>query len=144
MFAKLLLALALVFSLPAPYAWAGPKAGKPEKQCSHPLSEFDKISEDLDRAPTCSAALELFSACAVGATSDVRIGGTVIERCEREFLTKLNGAQNRSYQTLQKRCEREYSRREGSMYRSAWVFCLAEVAGRYAKRFGKAASPAPQ
>ena len=140
MFAKLLLALALVFSLLAPDAWAGPKAEQPEKQCPHALGEFDKISQDMDKAPTCSAALELFSACSVGASSDVRIGGTVLGRCERDFLTRLNKAQKRDYQAERNRCERKYSRREGSMYRSAEVFCLAEVAGRYAKRFAKAAS----
>ena len=55
-----------------------------------------------------------------------------LERCERDFLTKLNKAQKRHYQVEQKRCERKYSRRQGSMYRSAEVFCLAEVANKYA------------
>jgi hypothetical protein len=142
MFARLLLTITLVFSSPAPYAWAGPKAERPEKQCPHPVSEFDKISQGLDKASTCSAALELFSACAVGATSDVQIGGVVLERCERDFLARLNKAQKRSYQAEQKSCERQYSRQEGSMYRSAWAFCLAEVADKYAKRFAKAAGPA--
>jgi hypothetical protein len=143
MFANLLFALALIFfPLLAPHAWAGPKAEGPEKQCPHALSEFDRIGQDVDKAPTCSAALELFGACAVGASSDVRLGGTVIERCERDFLTRLNKAQKRYYQAAQKRCERQYSRREGSMYRSAEAFCLAEIADKYAKRFTKAASPA--
>ena len=138
MFAKLLLAVALILSPLPPDAWAGPKAEKPEKQCPHALSEFDKISQNLDKAPTCSAALELFSACSVGAYSDVRLGGTVLKRCERDFLTRLSKAQQRDYQAEQKRCERRYSRREGSMYRSAEAFCLAEVASKYAERFAKA------
>ena len=141
MFAKLLLAVALILSPLPPDAWAGPKAEKPEKQCPHDPPEFDKISQDLDKAPTCAAALELLSACSVGAYSDVRIGGTMLQRCERDFLTRLNKAQKRSYRAEQNRCERKYSRREGSMYRSAEVFCLAEVANRYAKRFAKAAGP---
>jgi hypothetical protein len=139
MFAKLLLALALIFSPLAPSAWAGPKAETPEQQCPHAPAEFDKISQNLDKAPTCSAALELFSACSVGAYSDVRIGGSVLERCERDFLTRLSKAQKRHYRAEQNRCERKYSRREGSMYRSAEVFCLAEVASKYAERFAKAA-----
>jgi hypothetical protein len=142
MLARLLLAIALTFSPPAPDAWAGPKAEKPEKECPHALGEFDEISRSLDKAPTCSAALELFSACSVGAYSDVRIGGTVLERCERDFLTRLNKAQKRSYQAEHKRCERKYSRREGSMYRSAEVFCFAEAAARYAARFARTAGPA--
>ena len=141
MFAKLLLALALLLSPLAPRAWAGPKAEQPERQCPHALGEFDKISQDLDKAPTCAAALELFGACSVGASSDVRIGGTVLERCERDFLARLSNAQKRSYQAEQQRCERKYSRREGSMYRSAEVFCLADVAGKYAERFAKTAGP---
>ena len=141
MLARLLLAIALTFSPLAPNAWAGPKAEKPEKQCPHALGEFDEISRSLDKTPTCSAALELFSACSVGAYSDVRIGGTVLERCERDFLTRLNKAQKRYYQAEHKRCERKYSRREGSMYRSAEAFCLAEVAAKYAARFAKTAGP---
>jgi hypothetical protein len=141
MFARLLLSIALTFSPLAPNAWTSPKAEKPEKQCPHALGEFDEISQSLDKASTCSAALELFSACSVGAYSDVRLGGTVLERCERDFLTRLNKAQKRDYQVEHKRCERKYSRREGSTYRSAEVFCLAEVANKYAERFAKTAGP---
>jgi len=141
MFAKLLVSLALIFSAPVPHAWAGPKTEKPEPQCPHALSEFDKIGESADKAPRCSAALALFGACSVGASSDVRLGGAVLARCERDFLKLLNKAQTRSYRAEQARCERKYSRREGSMYRSAEAFCLAEIAAKYAKRFAKAAGP---
>jgi hypothetical protein len=137
-----LLALALILSPLAPPAWAGPKAEKPEKQCPHALGEFEEIRQDLDKAPTCAVAIELFSACSVGASSDVRIGGTALARCERDFLTRLNTAQKRSYQAEQQRCERKYSRREGTMYRSAEVFCRAQVAGKYARRFARTAGPA--
>jgi hypothetical protein len=137
MLAKLLLALALLFPPLAPHAWAGPKAEAGEKQCPHELSAFDKISQDVDKAPSCSAALELFSACALGGSSDVRLGGSVVERCERDFLSALSKAQKRAYQAEQKRCARKYSRQEGTMYRSATAFCLAEAAEKYARRFAK-------
>jgi hypothetical protein len=140
--AKLLLALALISSPLAPHAWAGPKTERPEKQCPHALGEFDQISHDLDKAPTCAAAIEMFGACSVGAYSDVRIGGTVIARCERDFLARLTKVQKHSYEAKRQRCERKYSRREGSMYRSAEVFCLSAVAGQSARQFAKAAGPA--
>jgi hypothetical protein len=62
----------------------------------------------------------------------------VLARCERDFLSRLNTAQQRAYRAEQKRCARKYSGREGTMYRSAGAICLAEVAGKYAKRFAKA------
>jgi hypothetical protein len=141
MSAKLLLALALVLSPLAPHAFAAPKAEEAEKQCPHELSAFDKISQDMDKAPTCSAALELFSACAMGGSSDAQLGGSVVERCERDFLGTLSKARKRAYQAEQKRCARKYSRQEGTMYRSATAFCLAEAAEKFAKR-AKAAGPA--
>jgi hypothetical protein len=128
--------------LPTPHAWAGPKAETPEKECPHALSEFDKIGQEVDKAPTCSAALELFSACAAGGSSDVGLGGSVVERCELDFLSGLNKERKRAYQAEQNRCARKYSRQEGTMYRSAEAFCLAQVAEKYAKRFAKAAGAA--
>jgi hypothetical protein len=116
---------------------------EPETQCPHAFSEFDKISEDLDKAASCSAALELFGACALGGSSDVGLGGSVVARCERDFLSRLNKAQQRAYQAEQKSCARKYGRREGTMYRSAGAICLAEVASKYAKRFKAAGAAKP-
>src|SRR3979409_2518292 len=109
MFARLLLALMLAFFALAPHARAAPKAAEPAKQCPHALSQFDKISEDLDKAPSCSAALELFGACAFGGSSDVGLSGSVLARCERDFLTRLNAARQRAYRAEQKRCAGKYS-----------------------------------
>jgi hypothetical protein len=142
MSARLLLALMLAFFALAPHARAAPKAAEPEKQCPHALSQFDKISDDIDKAPSCAAALELLGACALGGSSDVGLGGSVVARCERDFLERLNAAQQRAYRAEQKRCARKYSGREGTMYRSAGAICLAEVAAKYAKRFAKAGGAA--
>ena len=34
--------------------------------------------------------MEIFQACAYGASGDVPLGGAVIGKCEGDFLTKLN------------------------------------------------------
>jgi hypothetical protein len=135
-------ALAVVW---AAAAWAGPKPAKPdtksetkvEKECPHAYGAFDKITADMDKAPSCREAMELASACAMGGSSDVQLGAAVQERCERDFLARLNKAQRRAYEADHKRCERKYRRTEGTMYRSAEAFCHAEVAEKFVRRFAK-------
>lgn len=123
----------------AGFAVAGPKAGqapaKPEPECPHAYGAFDKITADMDKAPTCRAAMAIASACAMGGSSDVQLGAAVQERCERDFLPGLNKAQRRAYDADHKRCERKYRRAEGTMYRSAEAFCHAEVAEKFVRRF---------
>ena len=113
-------------------AWGGPKP-EPEKECPHPFGEFDRIEADMAKASSCTAARELLSACAAGGSSDVRIGAAALTRCERDFLPRLNKTRRLAYQAAQDRCERRYSRREGTMYRSALAFCLVEAAEKFVK-----------
>jgi hypothetical protein len=68
----------LVFALTivwAVSAGAGPKPAKPgtkaEQECPHAYGDFDKITADMDKAPSCREAMELASACAMGGSSDV-------------------------------------------------------------------------
>jgi len=134
---RMLLTLALAVAWTAS-AGAGPKpASKPEPECPHAYGDFDKITADMGKAPTCRAAMDIASACAMGGSSDVQLGAAVQERCERDFLAKLNPTQRRAYEADHKRCERKYMRQEGTMYRSAEAFCHAEVAERFVRRFAK-------
>ena len=137
---RTLLAVSLAVVLSGPAAAAPRAAAKTApKECPHPFSDRDKIVKDLSGAPTCTAALEIFTACAGGASGDVEFGGAVTERCESDFAAKLSKAQKRAYEAEHTRCERKYMKREGTMYRSFEAFCHAEVAERYVRRFGKAA-----
>lgn len=133
----LAVALALCLALPA---GAGPKAQKAEeKECPHAYGDFDLITADIEKAATCARGLAIASSCAAGGTSDQRLGGAVVTRCERDFLSKLGKVQKRSYEAEQKRCERRFANRQGTIYLSEAAFCYAGVAERYAKRFAKAA-----
>jgi hypothetical protein len=93
-------------------------------------------------APSCAQGLKIFESCGMGATSDVILGGVVIEKCEAEFEGKLSAAQRRSYDRAQAACDRKYAREQGSEYRSLTAFCAAAAAGRMAKQFSKAVTPA--
>ena len=135
--ARKLFAVTIMCWALAPFASAGPKPAAPERECPHAYSEFDKIEAEMDKAASCTAARELLSACAAGGTSDLRLGGAALARCERDFLPRLSKAQKRAYQAAHDRCERRYSRRAGTIYRSAEAFCLVEAAEAYAKRFAK-------
>lgn len=102
-------------------------------------SEVEKL---IVAAPTCEQGLKIFEGCGMGGMSDVILGGVVIEKCEAVFEGKLSTAQKRSYDRAQKACDRKYARESGSEYRSLTAFCSAAAAGRMAKQFSKAATPA--
>jgi hypothetical protein len=132
MFHRILCAVVAVLLL-ATRAHSAPKP----KQCPVEGFSLDKIQDAARNAPSCDKALEVFSLCAAGASSDVILGGIVTEKCEAVFLPKLSPRERRAYARAQDRCDRRYQRQMGSMYRAFTAFCGAELAHRYARRFGK-------
>jgi hypothetical protein len=89
------------------------------------------------KARTCKQSLEVMEACAYGASGDVALGEAVTEKCEGEFVPKLNKAQRSAYEREQKLCDQKYRRESGTMYRSFEAFCRAQNATRTAEKFGK-------
>ena len=113
-------------------------APKVQKECPSGL-DFDGKVELLRKAPSCDAAMELFEACAYGASGDTGLSTAAVENCEKGFAAKLSTAQRKSYNAEVKRCDAEArGGREGTMYIAAAAFCRALVAQKYARRFAKA------
>lgn len=113
-------------------------APKVQKECPGGL-DADGKEDLLRKAPSCDAAMELFEACAYGASGDTGLSTAVIENCEKGFAAKLSTAQRKSYNAEVKRCDaKARGGREGTMYISAAAFCRAMVAQKYARRFAKA------
>ncbi len=106
-----------------------------------PTLEGDQRLELLEQAATCEKALALFEICSYGAGADVGLSEIVISKCEGDFLTGLDRAQQRAYAAEQGRCERKYRNQPGSMYRSFEAFCSAKLAKTYAQRFGRSPKP---
>ena len=105
-----------------------------------PVDGVEAIEAELKKAPSCDAAMTIFSSCGFGSTIDVQFGGIVIETCEAAFLPGLPPSRRKAYERAQNACERKYMHESGSMYRSAMSFCLAELAQKFAKG-QRAASP---
>ena len=95
----------------------------------------DEIAQALEKAPSCDAARKLFEACGYGSSIDVQFGATVTEKCEGDFLPKLNASQRKAYDREQDACTRKYANKEGTMYRSFEAFCHAKLAAGYARKF---------
>jgi hypothetical protein len=114
---------------------AAKKDAASKEEC--PTLDHKEIEELLGQAPSCQRALALFEICQFGASGDVSLGAIVTEKCEGDFLTKLNSTQRRAYQREQQHCQRKYSKQDGSMYRSFEAFCSAHVARNYSAKFPK-------
>jgi hypothetical protein len=102
-----------------------------------PIKDFNhEAREDLLRkAPTCDKSMELFGACAYGAGGDVSLGQIVTEKCEGDFMRKLNKVERQAYNGEIKACSREYAKEDGTMYRAMEAGCRAHVAQTYARKF---------
>ena len=109
------------------------------KDCPVEDSGWEAREDAIRKASTCRQALEIMEACAYGAGGDTGLGEAVRERCEPEFLPKLNKAQKRAYDREQKRCNQKYARQSGTMYRSFTAFCQAQSAVAHAAKFGATA-----
>ena len=103
-------------------------------------SEVEKL---IVAAPGCEQSLKIFQSCGMGASSDVRLGGVVTEKCEAAFEGRLSGAERRAYSRAQAICEKKYQRETGSMYRSFEAFCFAEAAARMAKQVARPTAAKP-
>jgi hypothetical protein len=137
MLSRAILAASAVLLMLAPPAALGGPAPKVQKECPGGLDGEEKENL-LRKAPTCDGAMELFEACAYGATGDTGLSEAVIENCEKGFAAKLSTTQRKSYNAEVKRCDaKARGGREGTMYISAASFCRAGVAQKYARRFAK-------
>ena len=100
--------------------------------CPAKSSQMDDVIAALKDAPNCDRAMEVFDACAYGASGDVQLGAVVEEKCEADFLERLSAQQKRTYQRELRACDRKYEHRSGTMYLSYADFSRAELAQRYA------------
>lgn len=104
-----------------------------QQQC--PTLDHGAIESLLRRAPTCRRAAGLFEICQLGSSGDISLGALVTQKCEADFLVKLDLAQRRTYDRQKKRCARKYQSEAGTMYHSFEAFCGADLARRYSARF---------
>jgi hypothetical protein len=132
MFLRLSLAIS-AFVLLACAALAAPKPGTP-KECPVTEPSLDAIEAAIEKAASCERSMDIFQACAYGASGDVALGQAAIGKCEGDFLGKLNTSQKRTYEEEIKRCWRKYRREGGTMYRSFEAMCAAAVAQAYSRR----------
>jgi hypothetical protein len=127
------------FLLLACVALAAPKPSTP-KECPVTEHSLDAIEAAIAKAASCKQSMDIFQACAYGASGDVALGQAVIGKCEGDFLGKLNASQKRAYEEEIKRCWRKYRREGGTMYRSFEAMCAAAVAQAYSRRFMRTGS----
>jgi hypothetical protein len=108
---------------------------KSKEEC--PTSGLDAIADVIRQAPSCRRAIALFEICEFGASGDVSLGAAATEKCEGDFLGKLDVAQKRAYRRAQNFCAHKYQNEDGTMYRSFEAFCGTYVARDYSARFLK-------
>jgi len=97
----------------------------------------EDVEDALQQAPSCAAAYKMFEDCAYGASGDVPLGTAVQERCEADFLTKLDAGKKSAYHRQLAACDRKYAHKSGTIYLSFAAFCRAGAARDLAKKYAK-------
>lgn len=130
-----------VFALAALVVLAGPIRAEDCPVETQVQGTLDAKEAAIGKASTCKRAYEIMEACSYGASGDTGLGEALRERCEPEFLPKLSKSQRRVYDQEQKRCDRKYANKSGTMYVSAAAFCRAGSTVKYAAKYGAPAKP---
>ena len=78
-----------------------------------------------------------FQGCNVGGTGDVLLGQVAAEKCQADFLKKLNAKQRQAYAGGIKACNDEDKEGEGTLSRAMAAGCRANLAQSYAHKFGQ-------
>ena len=102
--------------------------------CQGKSMTLDEIADVLKAAPSCETSMKIFQDCSLSSSGDLQLGAAVQERCEADFLAKLQTPQKHVYEHEIKACNGKYANLSGTMYRSWEGFCAAEVAQRYSQR----------
>src|SRR3954469_24751188 len=102
--------------------------------CQHTSMSLDEVVDVIKAAPGCGGAMKIFKDCSLGTSGDIRLGEAVENKCEGNFLGKLNAQQKRAYQREMTVCDRKYRNESGTMYRSFSAFCRAGISLRYSAR----------
>jgi hypothetical protein len=108
------------------------------QDCPTEGSGWEGREDAVRKAPTCNEALKVAESCAYGASGDTGLTNIVLEKCEAGFSGRMSKAQRQSYHRGIQRCDEEYRRQEGTMYRSMAAFCRATFARDTAAKFAKA------
>jgi len=100
--------------------------------------EFGAREALVRKALTCDKTMEQFTNCNAGGSGDVILGQIVTEKCQGDFLKKLNAKQRQAYADGIKSCNAEVKGDEGTLSRAMAAGCRAELARSYARKFGRA------
>ena len=126
MFVRMILAFSAILLLVSPAA---------TEDCR--TLDFQARGTLIRRAPTCDKAMELYTNCNGGGGGDVILGRIVAEKCQVDFLKRLNAMQRQAYANGIKSCNDEIKEDEGSISRAIAAGCRASLAQSYAHKFGK-------
>lgn len=92
----------------------------------------DALVKALQNQKTCKAAAQLMDQCWWGSSADANFSPILVEKCEREFFSKLSPAGMENYVTAMQLCAYEYARQEGTISISEAAMCQAGVAEQFA------------
>lgn len=98
-----------------------------------PVQGTEQKLKTIASAAGCKEAVDLFKLCAIGSSSDARLAVPVLAICEKHFLSKLTAERRKAYAAAIEKCNAQYAKRQGTMYRSMAASCRVNMTYKYSK-----------
>lgn len=116
--------LLLLLAVPATHA---------QKECQFGSDDAaGNLIKALNAQQSCKAAADLLDKCMWGSSADTEFAPIVVEKCEKEFISKLSATGRNNYMTEMQLCAYEFARGEGTLTMSEAAVCQAEVSAQFA------------
>ena len=104
----------------------------------------EKLDRALELAKSCKEAAALFNDCRWGSSADSGFGATTVQRCEKDFYSKLSAKQQNNYIEEMQLCAYEFSRQQGTISISEAASCQVDLAASIAADHHVADKPVPR
>jgi hypothetical protein len=88
---------------------------------------LDKVVVRISQTSSCEAAAKMAESCALGASGDLKIAPAAVQKCEADFVSKMDSEETKTYKNLRTRCQTKYENQQGTIYLSMMAFCQLNV-----------------
>jgi uncharacterized protein len=102
----------------------------------------DAMEQAIEQAKSCTAAAAVWRKCPFGASGDLALTASIIDKCEKSFLNQLPPAGKKRYDEEMQLCNYQYSQQEGTLWMSKAAGCQVDVAEHFAANPVLATRPA--
>ncbi|MGV1825415.1 lysozyme inhibitor LprI family protein [Agrobacterium vitis] len=104
----------------------------------------DDLLAAIAKTKSCKAAAALYNGCTWGSSADTAFAAAAVQKCEADFVSKLNKSEMTNYADRMQLCAYQYSMTSGTLYMSMAASCQVGIAEQFSTNPKLARTPLPK